>query len=171
MLFRSGNNGTSFRKIYTDQALSTPVDTSGWPAPTGTITLTYSHGTYIDAMDYANGYFYIGNDDEQVARASTADMTTWTILDDQNNAFEYWNDFYGYTVPGTSSASELVGDGAVASSGYKTTVYTNWQGYQGGESGSDWFAYTADVAVGDTLTFRNGEVRRSEEHTSELQSH
>jgi hypothetical protein len=157
------NGGTP--ELYTDQGLTTPWDTSTyWPPGTGpgsmTGTITFSHGTYIDAMDYANGYFYIGNDDEQVARASTSDMTTWTILDDQNNAFEYWNDFYGYTAVGASIVlSELVGDGAVASTGYKTTVYTDWNGYQGGEAGSDWFPYTEQIAVGDTLTFRNGEVR------------
>lgn len=80
--------------LYTDYQLTIP-----WVPEinsfTGTANLTWSHGEYIDAMDYVNGYFYIGNDDEQIARSSN--LTTWTIVDDRNNAFEYWNDFSGYS--------------------------------------------------------------------------
>jgi hypothetical protein len=62
---------------------------------------------------------------------------------------------------GTGSSAELVGDGYANGTGYKRVVYTDWQGYQGGESngvlvaGSDVFG----IQVGDTITFRNGEVR------------
>ena len=88
--------------LCTDLGLTTPLDSSGF-APFTTGTVTFSHGQYIDAMDYANGYFYIGNDNEQVARARTTNMGSWTIIDDQNNAFNYWNDFYGYSTPAAIS--------------------------------------------------------------------
>jgi hypothetical protein len=95
----SGYNGTFYWKsadssLYTDQALTTPFDTSGLAPFTGTATLTWSNGQYIDAMDYINGYFYIGNDDEQIAR--TTNFVSWTIVDDQSNDFEYWNDIAGF---------------------------------------------------------------------------
>jgi hypothetical protein len=90
--------------LRTDQELTTSLDSSGFAAFSGG-SVTFSHGMYIDALDYANGYFYAGNDNEQVFRASTSNMNVWTLLDDQDNAFEYWNDFYGYTAPG--SLSEL----------------------------------------------------------------
>lgn len=80
--------------LYIDYELITP-----WipevAAFSGTANLTWSHGQYIDAMDYVNGYFYIGNDDEQIARSN--DLINWTIVDDRDNAFEYWNDFNGYS--------------------------------------------------------------------------
>jgi hypothetical protein len=99
----SGYNGTFYWKsanssLYTDQALTTPFDTSGLAPFTGTATLTWSHGEYIDAMDFINGYFYIGNDDEQIAR--TVDFVTWTIVDDQTNDFDYWNDIAGFVGTG-----------------------------------------------------------------------
>ena len=83
--------------LYTTFELITP-----WtPEPasfSGTADLTWSHGQYIDAMDYVNGYFYIGNDDEQIARSN--DLINWTIVDDRNDAFDYWNDFSGYSSGG-----------------------------------------------------------------------
>jgi hypothetical protein len=100
----SGYNGTFYWKsadnsLYTDQILDTPFDTSGLAPFTGTATLTWSNGTYIDAMDYINGYFYIGNDDEQIAR--TTDFVSWTILDDQSSSeFDYWNDIAGFVGTG-----------------------------------------------------------------------
>jgi hypothetical protein len=81
--------------LYIDFELITP-----WipevAAFSGTANLTWSHGQYIDAMDYVNGYFYIGNDNEQIARSN--DLINWTIVDDRNNSFEYWNDFNGYSL-------------------------------------------------------------------------
>jgi hypothetical protein len=99
----SGYNGTFYWKsadnsLYTDQILDTPFDTSGLAPFTGTATLTWSNGQYIDAMDYINGYFYIGNDDEQIAR--TTNFVSWTIVDDQTNDFEYWNDIAGFVGTG-----------------------------------------------------------------------
>lgn len=97
----SGYNGTYYLDdenfLYTDYQLTIPW-TSEIDPFSGTANLTWSHGTYIDAMDYVNGYFYIGNDDEQIARSSN--LTTWTIVDDRNNAFEYWHDFNGYVSEG-----------------------------------------------------------------------
>lgn len=95
----AGYNGTYFLDdenfLYTDYSLTTAWDPGAIDPFSGTATLTWSHGTYIDAMDYVNGYFYIGNDDEQIARSS--DLINWTIVDDRNNAFDYWNDFNGYS--------------------------------------------------------------------------
>ena len=99
----AGYNGTFYwepmtSSLYTDQARTTPFDTSGLEPFTGTATLTWSHGMYIDAMDYINGYFYIGNDNEQIAR--TVDFTSWNIVDDQTNDFEFWNDIAGFVNTG-----------------------------------------------------------------------
>lgn len=100
----TGYNGTYYLDdenfLYTDYQLITP-----WAPETeidpfsGSATVTWSHGQYIDAMDYVNGYFYIGNDDEQIARST--DLINWTIVDDRNGAFDYWNDFNGYTLGGS----------------------------------------------------------------------
>lgn len=63
----------------------------------------------------------------------------------------------------SSGGAQLVGNGYVAGTGNKVTVYTNNQGYQGGESTSLLFNISSlngtTFAVGDTITFRNGEVR------------
>ena len=109
----SGYNGTFYwsavnptNGLYTDQALTTEFDTTGLAPFTGTATLTWSNGQYIDAMDYINGYFYIGNDDEQIAR--TTNFVTWTIVDDQTNDFEYWNDIAGFVGTGGTETDRLV---------------------------------------------------------------
>jgi hypothetical protein len=74
---------------------------------TGTATLTWSHGQYIDAMDYINGYFYIGNDDEQIARSTN--LISWTIVDDQDASnFDYWNDIAGFVGTGGTESDRLV---------------------------------------------------------------
>ena len=95
-------NGSYF--VYTDAELTTPFDTSGLDPFTGTATLTWSHGQYIDALGFANGYIYCANDDEQVFRGEfsdsgggSIDTLTWTKVDDKNNSLEYWNDlsYYG----------------------------------------------------------------------------
>lgn len=61
---------------------------------------------------------------------------------------------------GTGSSAELVGDGYANGTGYKRVVYTDWQGYQGGESNGVLVAGSDVVGIqnGDTITFRNGEV-------------
>ena len=134
----AGYNGTFYwdstsNSLYTDQTLITPFDTSGLAPFTGTATLTWSNGQYIDAMDYINGYFYIGNDDEQIAR--TTNFVSWTILDDQNNDFEYWNDIAGFVSTGGTESDRLVNgaqeftlnaDGSVTfpDGSIQTTAYT-----------------------------------------------
>ena len=66
---------------------------------------------------------------------------------------------------GFINGAELIGDGSSAGTGFKRTVYTDYFNGQGGEAdgngNQDWF-YTTDVTgveVGDTITFRQGEVR------------
>ena len=116
----TGYNGVYFLDdsnfLYTDFELTTP-----WTAEiaefSGTANLTWSNGQYIDAMDYVNGYFYIGNDDEQIARSD--DLINWTIVDDRNDAFMFWNDFSGY------SSGEGGGDGSIQNSAGNINITTN----------------------------------------------
>lgn len=57
--------------------------------------------------------------------------------------------------------AQLVGDGFVAGTGSKVIVYSDYQGFQGGES-TGVIIPTSKVnafTVGDIITFRNGEVR------------
>jgi hypothetical protein len=77
-------NGTyyvnsSTRVLYTDLAMTTALDASGFAAFTSG-TVTFSHGQYFDAAGASNSYYYIGNDDEQVFRSSNG--ITWTQLAD-----------------------------------------------------------------------------------------
>lgn len=75
--------------LYLDVELSTPFDSTGFdPFVSGDIT--YSHGTYIDAVGYGLEKFIVGNDDEQLF-AST-DAETWTLVSDLEDAFDYWDD-------------------------------------------------------------------------------
>jgi hypothetical protein len=117
--------------LYIDFELITPwIPTV--PAFSGTANLTWSHGQYIDAMDYVNGYFYIGNDDEQIARSN--DLINWTIVDDRNNSFDYWDDFNGYN---SGSSSDLtignnVGGPAIqAANGKSLTLISSGSGELG----------------------------------------
>jgi hypothetical protein len=78
--------------LYTNQALSTALDASGFATFASGGTLTMSHGQYFDAAGTSPAYYYIGNDDEQIFRSSNG--VTWTQLADVNG--EYFNDFaYG----------------------------------------------------------------------------
>jgi hypothetical protein len=140
----SGYNGTFYWKsadssLYTDQALTTPLDTSGLAPFTGTATLTWSNGQYIDAMDYINGYFYIGNDDEQIAR--TTDFVSWTIVDDQANDFDYWNDIAGFV--GTGGG----GSGLTSNNDINITV-----------NSEDSSSYTWNFGQTGVLTFPSGNM-------------
>ena len=60
-----------------------------------------------------------------------------------------------------NSVAELTGDGYASGTGFKRTVYTNYTGYQGGESTTVWIKPADAVGVndGDTITFRDGNVR------------
>jgi hypothetical protein len=97
-------NGTyyvnsSTRVLYTDLAMTTALDASGFAAFTSG-TVTFSHGQYFDAAGASNSYYYIGNDDEQVFRSSNG--ITWTQQADFTG--EYFNDF-AYGSFGTANAN------------------------------------------------------------------
>lgn len=66
--------------VFTDIERNTPFDTTGLDPFTGTATITWSHGQYIDALHYSNGIFYAGNDNEEVFR-SLDGGATWTQVD------------------------------------------------------------------------------------------
>ncbi len=94
---------TNNNKVYTDRAMTVPFNTSGLAAFTGTATLTWSHGQYIDALHYSNGIFYMGNDDEEFF-VSTDGGETWTETDSFTVGSEtYINDIDSYTTPGISN--------------------------------------------------------------------
>jgi hypothetical protein len=91
-------NNAGIYELYTDQALTTPWDTSTyWPVTDPTNgTLTWSHGTYIDSLGHANNAFYAANDDEEIFKGQFGEGLYWTKVDDKNNSLEYWNDFAYY---------------------------------------------------------------------------
>jgi hypothetical protein len=101
--FYIGDGGS----VYTDAALTTPFATNGFSSFTGTATLTWSHGKYIDALGFAGGYIYCANDDEEVYRGELTNYNTitWTKVDDKNNSLEYWNDISYYSEFEGSSGS------------------------------------------------------------------
>jgi hypothetical protein len=149
-------NGTYFWKesdgtLYTDQSLTTALDSSGFAAFASGGTLTASHGQYFDAAGTSTSYYYIGNDDEQVFRSSNG--VDWTLQADVDGV--YFNDFaYGafgapsvnrldYTDPTTRYASSarltydfdvdvdnahlnIRGDGSwdIGSSNFRTKIYS-----------------------------------------------
>jgi hypothetical protein len=128
----TGYNGVYFLDnsnfLYTDFELTTPW-TSEIAAFSGTANLAWSHGQYIDAMDYTNGYFYIGNDDEQIARSD--DLSNWTIVDDRDNAFQFWNDFNGYSSnsDGNLTISSSIGGPTIqAANGKSLTLISSGSG-------------------------------------------
>jgi hypothetical protein len=99
-------------EAYTDQACTTPWDTSTfWPIDNTTGILTWSHGQYLDALGFANGYFFVGNDDEQIFKGTFNGQgqlsLTWTKVDDKNDSLMYWNDFAYNANFATSSSSTL----------------------------------------------------------------
>lgn len=103
------NNAGSY-ELYTDQACTQPWDTSTyWPISNDTGTLTWSHGEYLDALGYANGHFYVGNDDEQLFKSEfdNSGNLTWTKVDDKNNSLAYWNDFAYYSEFSSSASSSV----------------------------------------------------------------
>jgi hypothetical protein len=143
--------------LYVDFELTTP-----WIPEVaifaGTANLTWSHGQYIDAMDYVNGYFYIGNDDEQIARSN--DLINWTIVDDRNDAFEYWNDFNGYT---SEENNELTINSTTLLFPNNSTIaigtYDNNYGGVGGISLNCGIGYELNWQAGHLKnTYNNGET-------------
>ena len=110
-------NGTFYIKnnagdyeLYTDQTLTTPWDTSThWPVTDPTNgTLTWSHGTYIDSLGFANNAFFAGNDDEEIFKGQFGEGLYWTKVDDKNNSLEYWNDFAYYPEFGYNTNNQLI---------------------------------------------------------------
>ena len=92
-------NGTYYlgegNTVFTDDELTVPFDTTGLTAFTGTATITWSHGQYIDALHYSDGIFYAGNDNEEIF-ISTNGGETWTqadqLLGGQGEGDGYLND-------------------------------------------------------------------------------
>jgi hypothetical protein len=110
-------NGTYYindnnNKVYTDSAMTVPFDTTGLAAFTGTATITWSHGQYIDALHYSNGIFYMGNDDEEFF-ISTDGGATWTETDsltvNQGDEGGYINDIDSYV---TNAVTDRLVNGA-----------------------------------------------------------
>jgi hypothetical protein len=86
--------------LYTDQELTSALDTSGFDPFVSGGTLTMSKGTYFDAAGTSPNYYYIGNDDEQIFRSTNG--ITWTQLADVTGGF--FNDFaYGTFGSGSDS--------------------------------------------------------------------
>ncbi len=98
-------NGTYYYKasddtLYTDQELTSALDSSGFDPFVSGGTLTMSKGTYFDAAGTSPNYYYIGNDDEQIFRSTNG--ITWTQLADVTGG--YFNDFaYGTFGSGSDS--------------------------------------------------------------------
>ena len=69
--------------------------------------------------------------------------------------------FINWAFPADTTVAELIGNGAQPRVGLKKVIYTNTSGYQGGEETSAMVGASnySGFAVGDTITFRNGEVR------------
>jgi hypothetical protein len=94
--------------MFTDFELTIPFDTSAIESNfTGTATITWSHGTYIDSLGHANNAFYAGNDDEEIFKGQFGEGLYWTKVDDKNNSLEYWNDFGYYPEFGSGGNNEL----------------------------------------------------------------
>jgi hypothetical protein len=122
-----GYNGTFYVDgsyfVFTDAQLTTPFDTSGLEPFTGTATLTWSHGQYIDALGFANGYLYCANDNEQVFRGEQTEFDTviWTKVDDKNDSLMYWNTIGYY---GAFRDSTNTGGGSGIDANIATTLGT-----------------------------------------------
>lgn len=106
----SGFNGTYYYNVgdnglYTDSGLTTPFDSSALTYVSGG-TITWTHGTYIDALGYADGKFYCANDDEEIFEGVFGEGNLiWTKVDDRDNSLVFWNSFayYNEFISGTSN--------------------------------------------------------------------
>jgi hypothetical protein len=107
-------NGTFWldgeNQVYTESAMTTPLDTTGLDPFTGTATIIWSHGQYIDALHYNDGVFYAGNDNEEMFK-STNGGQSWTQVDQLGGGLGegdgYLNDIDSYI----SSAGEITFSG------------------------------------------------------------
>lgn len=109
-----GSFGGYTYELYTDQALTTPWLThTYWPVNTDTGTITWSHGEYLDALGYANGHFYVGNDNEQIFRSEFVEGSlTWTKVSDLDNSLMYWNDIAYYSAFSSDTHGSISFSGA-----------------------------------------------------------
>jgi hypothetical protein len=99
------NNNGSY-ELYRNPELTQPWDTSTyWPVNTDTGTLTWSHGTWLDAAGVSGDFVFVGNDDEQVFRSADFGLT-WT--QEQDVTGRYFNDFAYGTFGSGGSLNELV---------------------------------------------------------------
>ena len=150
--------GNTYRAVFTYD----PTDGGLEPGEALLTFETYDlSSTLLDSVTLTTTAFtqdyYVGFAADQDNGGTRTYMNDLAI-DIDNGATSYFDTL---SIEGVNS--ELIGDGYVASTGYQRTVYSNYQGYQGGEStsvlvnASDLMGAT--FAVGDTITFRNGEVR------------
>jgi hypothetical protein len=103
-------NGTYYlgegNSVFLDDELTEPFDTTGLTAFTGTATITWSHGQYIDALHYSDEIFYAGNDSEEMF-ISTNGGQTWIqtdqLLGGQGEGDGYLNDIDSYVSVGISA--------------------------------------------------------------------
>ncbi len=100
-------------EVFTDIDRLIPFDTSALDPFTGTATITWSHGQYIDALHYSNGIFYAGNDDEELF-SSTDGGATWTQVESLTGSPgepDYLNDIDSYVTGGTISTGDITFSG------------------------------------------------------------
>lgn len=104
-----GNNGA----VFTDRALTTPLDTTGLDPYAGSATIAWSNGQYIDALHYNNGVFYAGNDDMEMFK-STDGCQTWTQVDELDagtGGEPFLNDIDSYISTGAFSTGDITFSG------------------------------------------------------------
>jgi len=110
-------NNSGDYELYTDTALTIPLDTTTyWPVDLDTGTITWSHGQFIDALNYVNGKFYAGNDDEEVfvssnGGATWAQVASLTGPSGEGEALGYMADMDGYVGFGSANTGDITFDG------------------------------------------------------------
>lgn len=122
-------NGTFYinvnNELFTDSAMTVPFDATLLTYTSGG-TVTFSHGMYIDALNYANSNFYVANDSEEVF-VSTDGGATWTEVaslnsggtpggeggDGPGTGTQYMNDIDGFvgTVGITADTGDITFEG------------------------------------------------------------
>lgn len=138
--------------LYTDQSLTTALDSSGFDPFVSGGTLTMSHGTYFDAAGTAGGYYYIGNDDEQVFRSTNG--VTWTQLADVTGV--YLNDFaYGtFTTEESGVSFVQLADGSLQAQASSLAVAALSSALTGGRPA--WLSITPRSPDRETLDTHYG---------------
>jgi hypothetical protein len=113
----TGYNGTYYLgaagAVFTNRELTTAFDTSALDPFTGTATISWSNGQYIDALHYSGGIFYAGNDDEEVFISTNAGQT-WTQVDTLANTSgegSFLNDIDSYVTNGLLNTGNITFNG------------------------------------------------------------